>query len=335
MMAARRESDVLLTEGHDGAWAFPGPSNAAYGVFGGNPSRIGYGGWDGNAQQVATINVDNEFTDFDEPMAETVIGWKGVTIVPDSTARGTSTCRASTPTSPTTPTGRPRGRHPSAWIDTATRRSNWTRAWVTTSAARTRRSRTRRPTSRLVNGKYTLNVGKGTRRLREGEVHQGDRRSDERSEVPAVRLGWKHDPLLLEERTRPTASSTPRYPGDVTVDGVTGHQWKPFTSVEDDDRDLKYTLINVGGGYQLTSDLYGTLGVLPLQDRPERREDGLPGLSSPRDGGRQAQQEPARREVPLHPLGHGVRVSSTSTTSARTSRTSATASSFSVPRRTT
>ena len=29
MMAARRESDVLLTEGHDSAWGFPGPSNAA------------------------------------------------------------------------------------------------------------------------------------------------------------------------------------------------------------------------------------------------------------------------------------------------------------------
>ena len=82
ILAARRESDVLLTEGHDGTFAFPGPSNGAFGVFGGNPTRIGYGGWQGNMQQVATINVDNEFTDFDEPMAETVIGWKGITIVP-------------------------------------------------------------------------------------------------------------------------------------------------------------------------------------------------------------------------------------------------------------
>ena len=71
VMAARRESDVLLTEGHDGTCAFPGPDNSAFGVFAGNPTRIGYGGWQGNAQQVATINVDNEFTDFDEPMAET------------------------------------------------------------------------------------------------------------------------------------------------------------------------------------------------------------------------------------------------------------------------
>ena len=82
IVAARREADVLLTEGHDATFAFPGPTNAKFGVFGGNPTLIGYGGWDGAAQQVATINVDNEFTDFDEPMAETVIGWKGFTIVP-------------------------------------------------------------------------------------------------------------------------------------------------------------------------------------------------------------------------------------------------------------
>jgi hypothetical protein len=64
MMAARRESDVLLTEGSDGAYAFPGPDNARFGVFGGNETSIGFGGWQGNAQLVATINVDNEFTDF-------------------------------------------------------------------------------------------------------------------------------------------------------------------------------------------------------------------------------------------------------------------------------
>jgi hypothetical protein len=75
ILAARRESDVLLTEGHDSTWIFPGPDNSAFGVFSGNPTRIGYGGFQGNAQQVATVNVDNEFADFDEPMAESVIGW--------------------------------------------------------------------------------------------------------------------------------------------------------------------------------------------------------------------------------------------------------------------
>ncbi|MCP4247617.1 MAG: hypothetical protein GY778_11260, partial [bacterium] len=33
VMAARRESDVLLTEGHDGAYGLPGPDNSAFGVF--------------------------------------------------------------------------------------------------------------------------------------------------------------------------------------------------------------------------------------------------------------------------------------------------------------
>jgi hypothetical protein len=56
--------------------------NASFGVFSGNPTRLGYGGWYGNAEQVATINVDNEFTNFDEPMAETAIGWKGITVAP-------------------------------------------------------------------------------------------------------------------------------------------------------------------------------------------------------------------------------------------------------------
>ena len=106
IMAARRESDVLLTEGHDGSFAFPGPSNASYGVFKGNPTRIGYGGWTSEAQQVATINVDNEFTDFDEPFAETAIGWKGLTVNPVYGNGERWTCPASTRTSPTTPTGR-------------------------------------------------------------------------------------------------------------------------------------------------------------------------------------------------------------------------------------
>ncbi len=78
VMAARRESDVLLTEGHEGAFYFPEADNAAWR----GTSVMGYGGFLGHGQQVATTNVDNEFTDFDEPMAQTVIGWKGFTVVP-------------------------------------------------------------------------------------------------------------------------------------------------------------------------------------------------------------------------------------------------------------
>lgn len=82
MMAARRESDVLLTEGNESAW-----------YKWGNPL------WDGGAaadytQGAASPNggpnvpngtqnglTDNAFMDFDESPTESVIGWKGMTVV--------------------------------------------------------------------------------------------------------------------------------------------------------------------------------------------------------------------------------------------------------------
>lgn len=72
VMAARRESDVLLTEGQDGLFA-----NRTLGE-----GSLGVGGWNGASHQVATLNADNEFTDFDESAAVTAIGWQGLTIVP-------------------------------------------------------------------------------------------------------------------------------------------------------------------------------------------------------------------------------------------------------------
>ncbi|CAM2068884.1 hypothetical protein SCOR_26185 [Sulfidibacter corallicola] len=83
VMAARRESDVLLTEGHDGAWGWSRPDyNIGSNDRGSSRAGIGYGGWDGNAHQVISLAADNDFTDFDESMAESVAGWKGFTIVP-------------------------------------------------------------------------------------------------------------------------------------------------------------------------------------------------------------------------------------------------------------
>jgi hypothetical protein len=41
--------------------------------------------------------------------------------------------------------------------------------------------------------------------------------------------------------------------------GVVGYQWKPFNSVADDDRDVKYWMYQLGGGYQLFNDLYASL----------------------------------------------------------------------------
>jgi hypothetical protein len=65
-VGARRESDVLLTDGSEAAW------------FGwGDPKYIG--GLANDMQQVPVTIRDNDFMDFDEPGAESAIGWKGIT----------------------------------------------------------------------------------------------------------------------------------------------------------------------------------------------------------------------------------------------------------------
>jgi hypothetical protein len=82
MMAARRESDVLLTEGHDSAWMFPGPAKCLVRRLFGKPDPPRLRRLVRERRAGGPINVDNEFTNFDEPMAETAIGWKGITVAP-------------------------------------------------------------------------------------------------------------------------------------------------------------------------------------------------------------------------------------------------------------
>jgi hypothetical protein len=48
-------------------------------------------------------------------------------------------------------------------------------------------------------------------------------------------------------------------PPVITVNGVTGYQWKPFDSLSDDDRDMNYKLYQLGAGYQFTGNLYSSL----------------------------------------------------------------------------
>jgi hypothetical protein len=48
-------------------------------------------------------------------------------------------------------------------------------------------------------------------------------------------------------------------PPVITVDGVTGYQWKPFDSLADDDRDMDYNLFQLGAGWQLTPEIHATV----------------------------------------------------------------------------
>jgi len=280
IMAARRESDVLLTEGHDASFGFPGPNNAKYGVFAGNPSAIGYGGWTAESQQVATLNVDNEFTDFDEPMAETAIGWKGLTFNPV---------------------------YSNGALDLAgeysfiTYNQNW-QAWGNDNRSITD---TQYPGAELDSGvlhnfrsayqpfqqkqtqilalkaRYVLDFGRGIDVFGKVKyIHDTDKRLNDKKYLPyqdgdcpgggAACAGNKR--YYGEDSTGAQLSTADFYgnPNVVTRDGVSGYQFKPFDDISDDDRILNYTSFNLGAGYQLTDDLYASLSytkfMADLQD---------------------------------------------------------------------
>jgi len=273
MMAARRESDVLLTEGHDSAWAFPGPANAAFGVFAGNPTRIGYGGWQGNAQQVATINVDNEFTDFEEPMAETVIGWKGFTVTPlystgalDLSAEytyvdyNTNWQAFGDPTRAVTASI-----YPVHELDTGVGH-NFRSAYAPFQDKTTHIA--------LVKFKYLIDVGKGIDLFGKVKwIDETDKRlNDARylpyqpGDCPGGGVACANVTNIYGTGTNSDGTPAPHSTADIygnppviTVNGVTGYQWKPFDSISDDDRDLSYNLYQLGAGYQLTNELYASL----------------------------------------------------------------------------
>jgi hypothetical protein len=273
MLAARREADVLLTEGHDGAFAFPGPDNSAFGVFSGNPTRIGFGGWQGAAQQVATINVDNEFTDFEEPMAETAIGWKGFTVAPTWTIGGLdlaaeySQIGYNTDWQAWDDTSKPLGQglYPNHESDAGV--GSFRNAYAPFQEKET--------DIIVLRGKYLLNVGKGVEVFGKVKlIDETDERLDEARFLPfapgdcpgggqacrnqAQFWGTHIDPstgLVVPHGTSDVYFNPPV----ITVRGVTGYQWKPFDSLADDDRDLDYKLYQLGAGYQWTDNLYASL----------------------------------------------------------------------------
>jgi hypothetical protein len=264
MLAARREADVLLTEGHDGTWVFPGPDNSAFGVFTGNPTRIGYGGYQGNAQQVATINVDNEFTDFDEAMAETVIGWKGITVAPNWSIGGLDLSGEIT------------------WIDYNT---NW-QAWgdpsqpILTTIYPNMESdagigsfrnayapfQDKETTIAVLRGKYVLDIAKGVELFGKIKfIDETDKRMNDARFLPYLPGDCPgggaacHGNQRFYSSGNSTSGLYTNPPVITGANGQVGYQWKPFDSLSDDDEDMSYKMFQLGTGYQLTDNLYSTL----------------------------------------------------------------------------
>jgi hypothetical protein len=263
ILAARREADVLLTEGSDGAFAWPGPDNSAFGVFAGNPSKIGYGGWQGPAQQVATINVDNEFTDFDEPMAESVIGWKGFTLAPVWTLGNLDLAAEYTLVDYNTnwqAWGNPGGSitntiYPNMESDAGI--NSYRNAYAPFQEKET--------DIIVLRAKYLLNVGKGVDVF--GKVKWIDETDDRMNDPRFLPFQPGDCPgggvaCANNQRQYSSGNSTAAIYGNppvITVNGVTGYQWAPFDDIGDDDREMDYQLLQIGAGYQLTDNLYSSL----------------------------------------------------------------------------
>jgi len=264
MMAARRESDVLLTEGSDGAYAFPDPDNSAFGVFGGNETRIGFGGWQGNAQQVATINVDNEFTDFDEPMAESVIGWKGFTVVP-TFSTGALELAAEVSVIDYNTNWQAWGKPERAILDSVYP-NNESDAGINSYRNAYAPFQDKATTIGAIRFKFVADVGKGIEFFGKYKFidETDDRMTDSRylpylaGDCPGGGSACANHARAYNSAGKSTADLYGN-PPVITVNGVTGYQWKPFDSLSDDNRDMSYKLIQLGAGYQLTDDLYGTL----------------------------------------------------------------------------
>ncbi|OFV82715.1 MAG: hypothetical protein A2Y78_11145 [Acidobacteria bacterium RBG_13_68_16] len=267
MMASRRESDVLLTEGHDSAFFYPGPSNQSYGVFGfGAGQRATYGGWDGNAMQVPTINVDNEFTDFEEPMAETAIGWKGLTLVPRYTSGALELIGEYTHLTYDT--------NWQAWGDDtrAVDNTDYPSFELDTGVGHNFRTayapfQDKKTDIALIRGKYVFDVGRGIDLFFKVKwINETDKRLNDARFLPfeAGDCPGNGEDCGNVKNFYNAGLSTANVsyfgnPPVIEVNGVKGYQWKPWDSVSDDDRDLKYHTYQLGAGYQLSNDLYGSL----------------------------------------------------------------------------
>jgi hypothetical protein len=266
IMAARRESDVLLTEGHDSAFALPGPDNSRFNTYyryrNGVIGSIGYGGWSGNAQQVATVNVDNEFTDFDEPMAESAIGWVGGTVKPVWTSGplevggeytyltyDTNWQAYGKPNTPLSAT-----EYPGAELDAGVHnfRSNY------------QPFQDKQTQMAVVRAKYVVDFGRGIDLFGKVKfITEKDKRMNDARYLPyapGTAIGGAAQEYVPGYSTASIYSDPTVIAGEsASGAAVTGPAWKPFRDISDDDRNMDYWSFNVGAGYQLFDERYASL----------------------------------------------------------------------------
>lgn len=235
--AARREADVLLTEGPEGTWQWGRPDyNYGNRANANSMAGLGWGGWNGEVQQVVSGMADNDFTDFDEPVAQSVIGWKGITLVPKYAIGDWEFA----------------GEY--SWIDFNT---NWQACggddWTTDC------------------GKYFKNEGN------HAWAYGGDYRSpyspyqDREMQIFTVRANYTLDlgngvdlaaryKYMADEDDRVTRASHLAQAYNGYQGGVINPEWIPNVGLggclQCDDREVDYDTYGVSAGYQLNPDLY-------------------------------------------------------------------------------
>lgn len=215
VMAARRESDVLLTEGQDGLFATRQIAEGSLGI----------GGWNGTSHQVATLNADNEFTDFDESAAVTAIGWQGLTLVPKYEIAGWSFAGEF------------------SYIDYDSNWQNWDKGGNTLIA--------------VGNSPYPVMEGDGNQGLGAGWRTAYAPFQDRETMIALVKWDTTFDVGAgldyfgklkfvddADNRVTETKWLTQAY-------GIN------TTNTSDDDRDMEYAVLENGVGYKLTDDLSG------------------------------------------------------------------------------
>ena len=120
----------------------------------------------------------------------------------------------------------------------------------------------------LVKGKYVIEAGKGIDLFGKLKfIDETDKRMNDARYLPykagdcatSGTLGCKNDKNFYSGRQLDGATSSATRGVITGRTAQQGYQWKPFNNLSDDDRDLSYFMMQLGAGYQLTDDLYGSL----------------------------------------------------------------------------